>query len=238
LGTSAAATAAEVSTVASNSGTYLVVAGDGNGALSGSGTYRLTLGETGIAAFASVGDTGGAMTGALTYDGTIDVGDLDVLTFTACAGDLINLSMQELTNGSSLTPWIRLYGRDGTLLNTVFSLTNAIVSRVVPLTGSYTLVLGDNSGGFSGSSTYRLTANGLSTGLKLCNPIVAGTNATISGVGARPGAGYILYTSTNVDTPRPWPVLNTNVFDQWGVFFYTNLFNPAEQKRFFDLFEQ
>src|SRR6185295_8353919 len=36
------ALAGEVSVTATNSGTFVVLAGDGNGALSGSGTYRLT----------------------------------------------------------------------------------------------------------------------------------------------------------------------------------------------------
>jgi hypothetical protein len=239
VGSASGASAAEVSAAASGSGTYLVVVGDGNGALSGSGNYRLTLAKTGDAAAVAAGDSGGAMNGAASYDGNIDVGDLDVLTFTACAGDPINLRMNELAAGSSLTPWIRLYGRDGTLLNSVSGAATATIVRTAPVGGSYTVVLGDGNGALSGSGAYRLTVNSLSGSLKLCDPIVSGTNAAITGVGGITNGGYILYTTTNVATALGlWTPVRTNQFDQFGVFVFTNVFSHTELQRYFILFEQ
>ena len=42
------------------------------------------------------------------------------------------------------------------------------------------------------------------------------------------------YTTTNLATPATlWMPIQTNRFDQYGVFEYTNAFNPAEHQRFF-----
>ena len=50
------------------------------------------------------------MTGAESYDGMIDTGDLDVWTFSARAGEIISIHATELTSGSPLSPQLRLYG--------------------------------------------------------------------------------------------------------------------------------
>src|SRR5207249_1580724 len=72
--------AGEVAITATNTGTFLVVVGDGNGALSGTGTYRLTLAKTDDAVVVSPGDEGGPLTTRLTHVLTVDTGDLDVWT--------------------------------------------------------------------------------------------------------------------------------------------------------------
>jgi hypothetical protein len=188
----------------------------------------------------SAGDEGGSLNGAGTYDGMLDVGDLDVWSFTACAGDGILLRMDELVANSSLTPWIRLYGRDGVLLDTVSDASTAPINRTAPASGNYTVVVADFSGGYAGSGTYRLTVNGLSDALQLCIPSIAGTNLNLIGVGGTPGATYVILTTTNITTPlNLWTPIRTNQFDQFGVFNYTltNLFNPPEPKRFFRLWQ-
>jgi len=63
LRSSADSTAAEVSIRATNSGTFIVVVGDGNGGLFGSGDYRLTLAKTGDPVLVSAGDEGGSLSG-------------------------------------------------------------------------------------------------------------------------------------------------------------------------------
>jgi hypothetical protein len=78
--------------------------------------------------------------------------------------------------------------------------------------------------------------NGLSGGLKDCVPVIFGANVHLSGVGGPPGTNFVLYTATNIATPIAlWTPVLTNHFDQFGVFDYTNGFNPAERQRYFRL---
>ena len=237
LGSGFGGVAGEASTTATNTGTFLVVIGDGNGAFSGSGNYRLTLAKTGALVLVSPGDEGGAFTGASTYDGTIDPGDLDVYYFTACQGQGLLIRMDELVTGSPLSPSLRLYGRNGALLESVAGAASAQISLVATNPGVFLLVAGDGSTGFSGSGTYQLTTDNLSAGLKLCPPVVvAGTNADVVAIGGGPGTSLVLSTQTNVAAPLSlWTPLVTNQFDGFGVFSYTNAFNRAERSRFFDL---
>jgi len=228
-------TAAEVAATATGSGTYLVVATDFSSGYGGSGGYRLTLAKTGSPVVTAAGDEGGPLTGAGIYNGAIDVGDLDVWTFTACAGDTISLQMQALT-GSPFTPWIRLYGRDGTLLNTIAGTPSVQVVRSAPATGNYLLVLTDDSSAYAGSGTYQLTVNKLTDGLKECTPILAGTNVLLSEVGGQSGATFVLYSATNVTTPlASWNPIATNLFDGFGTFTITNAINTNIPQQYFIL---
>jgi hypothetical protein len=238
LAASSSAAATEVSFRATNSGTFTFIAADGSSGFAGSGNYRLNLGKTGSAIVISPADEGGLMTGVESYAGNIDVGDLDVWAFNACAGDPIQLQMSELTIGSTLSPWLRLYGRDGVLLDTVTGSSFAQINRLAPASGTYVIVAADGSTGLSGSGAYTLSANGLSSGLKLCMPIISGTNFNFRGIGGTPNATSVLYQTTNVATPVALlsPVL-TNQFDSFGVFSVTNSFNPAIHQQYFRLAE-
>ena len=232
------AVAGEVAVTATNSGTFIALVSDGNGAFSGSGIYRLTLATTRSLPLVSPGDEGGPFNGSSNYVGAIDAGDLDVLYFTACRGDGIEARMDELVNGSSLSPWLRLYVRDGVLLKSVSGAATAQISVAATNTGNFFLVAGDGSTGLGGSGAYQLTANGLSAGVKLCIPVIAGTKATLTGIGGPPGTNFILFTHTNVITPFAfWTPLLTNQFDAFGVFNATNPFSRAERERYFRLLE-
>ena len=184
----------------------------------------------------SPNDEGGPMVGTGVYDGTIDTGDIDSWSFTVCAGDIISINVAELVGGSTLTPWLRLYGRDGVLLkNLSGAATVQFTNFPAPASGTCTVVVSDLTAGWAGTGTYRLTVNGLSDGLKLCPPIIAGTNVNVVGIGGLPGAPFTLLSSTNVATPIVlWTPL-TNQFDQFGVMNITNVFNPGEPQRFFIL---
>jgi hypothetical protein len=63
----------------------------------------------------------------------------------------------------------------------------------------------------------------------------SGTNLNVLGVGGNGANSYTLLTSTNAATPlASWSTV-PGQFDQYGVFTYTNLYNPAESQRFFYL---
>jgi hypothetical protein len=145
--------------------------------------------------------------------------------------------MDELVGSSSLTPWLRLYGRNGTLLGSVSGAATAQVSVSATNSGTFTVVASDNSSFYAGTGTYQLTVNGLSDGLKLCIPLIVGTNVNLAGVGGTASAEFRLYTATNITTPAAsWTPIRTNQFDQFGVFTYTNHINRAERERYFRLF--
>jgi hypothetical protein len=231
--------AAEVSFRATNSGTFTVVAGDFSGGYGGSGSYRLTLAKTGSSIVVSAGDEGGPLNGSLSYDGTNDVGDLDIYFFTACVGEPLSLRMDELLAGSSLTPWLRLYGRDGVLIRSVSGVATAQFAVIATNTGVFTIVASDGSGTYGGSGGYRLTANALIAGVRFCNPIISGTNLVMGVVGGRTNATFVLFTETNITTPVAlWSPVLTNQFDSFGVFSRTSVLLRTEPKRFYELQQQ
>ncbi len=230
----ASGVASEVAFRATNSGTFTLVAGDYSNAYGGTGAYRLTLAKTGSPVEVSPGDEGGPLDGSDTYNGTLDTGDLDVFYFTLCRGDDILVRMEELNVGSSLTPLIRLYGREGTLIRSVSGAATAQVSVLATNTGTFVLVLGDLSNAYAGSGAYRLTVNGLSAGLKMCVPGIAGTNAALSGVGGLSGEEFVVLTSPLVEAPlATWTPLFTNLFDFYGTFNRTSRFISTEPRRFY-----
>lgn len=231
--------ATEVSMRATNSGTFLVVAGDGNGSLSGSGDYRLTLARTRGSLETAPGDEGGWLEADVNPEGTITVGDLDVFAFTICKGEIIHLQLDELTDNDLFFPGLRLFGPEGTLIRSASGATAATINLITTNAGTFVIIAGDNNGGLYGSGTYRLTANGLSAGLKLCLPTFTGTNAHMAGIGGVSNATFILFTQTNAATPlASWTPILTNQFDQYGVFTRTNVSGRYEPERYFHLLQK
>jgi hypothetical protein len=225
-------TAGEVAVQATESGTFTVVIGDGSQFLGDSGDYQLTLAKTVSPVEVSPGDEGGPMTGIDVYDGNIDIGDLDVWSFTAFSGNTISINVTELVSGSPLVPWVRLYGRDGTLLKSVSGAATAGFVMSAPATGSYLVVVGDGSQFLGDSGTYAMTVNGLSDSLRVGIPSISRTNYHFDEVGGVPNSTFILLTTTNLAKPANlWTPVLTNQFDQFGVFSYTNIYNPVLQKQ-------
>ena len=164
-------------------------------------------------------------------NGTIDTGDMDIFRFGVCRADTITLSVQKLTG--TFTPRIRLYARDGTLLATAFNSTLASIGFTPPNSGVFTAIVDGN--GVNDSGTYLLTGNGFTDELNLCPPLfISGTNIDFAGTGGNPNATFVLYTSTNVTTPRAlWTPILTNQFDSFGAFELTNSFTGGLRQQFF-----
>lgn len=235
------AAVSEVTLRATNSGTFLVVTGNNDyNNNAGSGTYVLTLAKTGEPALAVDGDQGGAFGGSGNYNGTIALGDLDVWTFTTCAGEWIDIRADEIVQTNSFAPWVRLYGPNGVLIGSSFGAAFGQVARSATNSGNHTVVIGNNDYyNNAGSGTYALTVNGLRDDFRLCNPTFSGTNANVGAVGGEPGATFILFTQTNVATPLvSWTPILTNQFDQYGVFIRSNVSGRYEPQRYFFLFQQ
>jgi len=227
--------ASEVTARATNSGVYTVIAADLNtGFFVGSGTYRIKLVKTGRPLVIENTDAGGLMTGQTNYDGSLDVGGMAVWEFTACKGDPINLGVGELVGGSSLTPSIRLFSWDGSLLKSASGAGSAQISLVAPGSGTYTVVVSDVTAFFTGSGGFRLSVNGLTTGLKIC-PEGANTQNSYVRLTGADSPGFTLLTSTNVDTPvQLWERIPASQFDIYDNLNYTNSLTPVgEARRFF-----
>jgi len=148
--------AAEAAVTATTSGTHLVVVGDHGTGYEGTGTYRLTLAHTGSAVTVSPGDEGGPLNAGLST-GIIDVGDLDVWTLTASAGEAIVVTLEEVAGAGQLTPHLRIYGPSGSLMRNTWGDAWAQASVTATVSGTHLVVVGDHGAGIAGVGGYRLT---------------------------------------------------------------------------------
>jgi hypothetical protein len=143
--------AAEFAFTPTNSGTFSVLLSDGNyGGSAGTGTYQLSYIKVPGSFVVSPGDEGGNMTNGVVYSGTNSLGDLDVWSFYGTPGDS-NIFRIGTTN---FTPWLRLYGPDGSLVTQAFTANTGNRTNSLPYVvtngGIYTLV----------SSAYYVTQSG------------------------------------------------------------------------------
>jgi hypothetical protein len=232
----------EIALTTTSGGTFTVLVSDSSYyGFGGTGKYRLYFAKF-PGAFV-IADDGGPLTNGGNRESTILLGDLDLWYFTACRGDHIVLRSAQLSTTDRFNPWMRLYGPDGVLIADSGN-DNSDTVREIALTttnsGAFTVLVSDSSYyGFGGTGNYRLNVNGLSAGLNLCIPIISGTSLTLDGIGGVPNAIFVLYTSTNVATPAAlWTPILTNHFDQFGVFNYGSLYDPAVANQFFLLQQQ
>lgn len=195
------------------------------------GTYVLNLAQLPEPFVVSAGDQGGDMTGGSNYTGAISLGDQDLWAFTACTGDAIDLTL----NTTNFSGNIELYGPNGALLKpTTINSTTVSISYTATNCGTFTVLV--SAYFIGGTGAYGLTVNGLVYELKECPPRISGTNFTFNEVGGNTNANatFVLYSTTNIATPFGlWTPVLTNQFDQFGVFDYTNGYNPAMGFQFF-----
>jgi hypothetical protein len=211
---------------ATNSGTFTVLVS--SAATDGVGTYVLNLAQMPESFIVPSGDPGGAMTGSANYAGTITLGDQDMFSFTACTGDSIDLDLKT----TNFNGYIELYGSNGALLKSDGGSTILSIAYTATNCGTFTILVSAYSSG--GTGTYGLTVNGLEDTMRVCFPVISGTSLTVNGVGGPTNAGFVLYSATNIATPFGlWTPVLTNQFNQFGVFSYTNGYNPAQQQKYF-----
>jgi hypothetical protein len=151
---------------AQEGGTFLVVVSDGYLAHSGdsygnTGTYRLNLATTASPVTTSAGDEGGDLVNGATQPGSIHLGDLDLWTFTASAGEGIVVRAGEMTDAGNFEPWVRLYSPSGTLLDSEAGDVASEVVATAQESGTFLVVVSDGYLAHSGDSygntgTYRL----------------------------------------------------------------------------------
>jgi len=232
LGDSVGSAMSEVTTRATNSGTFtVVVANADNFAPTGNGSYRLTVAKTGAVLFIASYDEGGPLTNSVVYLATNGIAGVDVWWFNACPGDGIHLQVTKLTGGADFSPELVLYAPDGTLLNRAAGTTSAQINRSAPMPGSYLLIATATNAGLG---IYQLTGSGFANGLKLCQPQIVDADLVVSTVGGRAGSNYVMLATTNVALPvNSWTPIRTNQFGIFGECSVTNVFNAEIPQQYF-----
>lgn len=174
-----ASSANEVTLTNSVAGTYTVVVGDASQNLDGiddTGDYRLHIAKT-QGPFI-VGDEGGNLLPPGGYGGNSDVGDLDMWSFCAGAGDAIVARVDEYSDlNGHFDPGVRLYGPAGNLLDLDVRAASAQVSVNATVSGTYTLIVGDgnvNLDGIDDPGAYTLSISGTNGCAFTCVPPAAG----------------------------------------------------------------
>jgi hypothetical protein len=133
------------------SGTYTVVVYDwSSNSLAGAGDYQLHFVK-------GPGATEhGALTPGTVVSGTIEKGDVDSYSFTADAGEAVQLRFVDVA-GSTLTPGLAVYGPTGAAASWDYRSDVAYASFNAAVSGTYTVVVYDwSSGSLAGTGDYAL----------------------------------------------------------------------------------
>lgn len=149
------AAAAQVQTNAPLTGTYMAVLSTADVGNDATGDYVVTLARAPGTFTISPGDQGGVGTNGGNNLGTINVGDLDVYTFTAGLGTPFAVSIGEVT-GTDFNPWIRVVSPSGSVIGNAWNVAAAQFSAIAPLAGQYTVIVSTADVGNDGSGDYRL----------------------------------------------------------------------------------
>ena len=224
----------EILTRATNAGLHTIVV---SGAFLGAaGTYQIHLFQNPGSLFTSENDEGGLVLGASAKTGTIRAADLDPWAFTSCLGDVISITATQTSPNGRLLPWLRLFGRDGSVLASKSGGNTVTLTAKAPSDGTYVLVISDASSSTAGAGDYELQFGGLSAGIKLCRPNVSGGLLTLTAAGAEPGQSYILTTSQDLTLPSTlWEPITTNVFGSFGEMLYQGPYRPEISAQYFKL---
>ena len=228
---------AEVSVRTTNTGRFTIIVSAVFAG--GAGTYQLHLIKAPGDFFIPVADEGGPITPDSALTGSIQFGDMDPWVFTGCEGEAISIQIDELSGGSGFQPRIRLFGRDGTLLDNKAGASTARIDLKAPATGNYTIVVSDASGTGNGTGGYKLNVRGRYQGLQLCIPIVSGPNIKLNMGGGQPGAEYVISSTTNISIPLGlWVPVATNRFGIYGESTFSEPALPGVMSRFFRTIEK
>ena len=157
LGSVSGVLAQQIDATATVSGAYTVIVASGDAGFDASGPYTLTLAKSPGAFIISGGDEGGVMTNGNNHTGTIHVGDLDLWSFQANAGEALTVSIGETGVAGVFTPWIRLQSPTGQDLGNLSGVAATQINTNATVTGTYHVIVGSADAGFDATGTYTLT---------------------------------------------------------------------------------
>ena len=136
---------------------YTVIVASGDAGLDGAGAYTLTLAKSPGPITISGGDDGGALTNGDNHTGIIHVGDLDMWSFQAVAGEALTVGIGETGPNSAFVPWIRLRSPTGQNLGSQSGVMAAQINVTATVTGTYTVVVASGDVGLDDAGSYTLT---------------------------------------------------------------------------------
>jgi choice-of-anchor C domain-containing protein len=132
-----------------NSGTFRV---DVRSLYAGnSGEYRLSFARAPGVFVTPPGDEGGMLTNGALHAGTSELGDEDLWSFTANAGDQITLRAGRVSGSASYSVFLRLYGTNGALLATEAYANDTYLTYRTTNSGTFNVVVGSYYAGYTGS---------------------------------------------------------------------------------------
>ena len=224
--------ASEVTAKVTNNGIMTVIATDNSAYYTGDGAYTIKLAQSGAPIELATGDEGGPLNGSAEYTGNLEVGGVNISGIYLVRRKHHHDRRQQPHQRGIADALAAPLRPGGGLLQTASGSQGARVTATAPSTGTYTVVLTDDSSYYSGSGNYQMTVNGLSAGLKLCDPEPTGTSVVLSGVGGIALSNYVLLTSTTLTT-NSWTPVETNTYNVYGGFEITNELDLKEPARFF-----
>jgi hypothetical protein len=150
------AAAAQVQVNASLTGTYTVILSTADAGNEATGDYRVNLVRAPGTPTVSPGDEGGPATNGAIHTGTVDVGDLDVYTFTTNQGNPFAVSIGEITGTADFTPWIRVVAPNGAVVGNTWNAAAAQVSAIAQVSGTFTVIVSTADAGNDATGDYRI----------------------------------------------------------------------------------
>jgi trimeric autotransporter adhesin len=160
-GSEAGALAAQVAFTATLTGTYTVVVASYDSGFDAVGDYVLRLAKAPGVFSVPTDDHGGPLIDGTSHPGRIEIGDLDMWSFTACAGSALTVNINEVPVGPGVPdpgffPWIRVYNALGALVSggSQAGNTTAQVSTTATVSGLFTVVVGTYDSGFDATGDY------------------------------------------------------------------------------------
>lgn len=163
------------------SGTYTVVVRDDSSGFDATGAYALFYAKAPGAA------DDGCVPGGGFASGFIELGDIDSFNFSANAGAFLNVTVTDLDE-SGFSPGIALLGPNGNFIRFARGTTTASITETLAETGTYTLILRDDSSGFDAVGNYRLNVSG--SGIVCPSALCNGLAVTVDlNLGQTPGPG-------------------------------------------------
>jgi len=144
-----------VAHTASVSGNFTVTLQDASFTPDGTGNYEIYFTLSKGPFTVPSGDEGGSISSGERHIGTIDLGDMDLWSFEASAGEGIRLAVGEIS-GSGFAPFLLLYGPDGSLLGSNSGTSSADVVLTAAVAGTYTVLVQDGTSDVTGTGAYEL----------------------------------------------------------------------------------
>ena len=156
-GSSSSTSSARLDYISESSGTFSLQVDSALAA--GTGNYRVDFVRLPGAVAIPAGETGGPLDNEASSEGAIAVGDLDVWTFSADAGNLVELRAAQLSGGTGFVPRMRVFDSTGHLVgdaagDSASSTSEARFSFRPQATNSFSVVVDSSTA--EGAGNYRL----------------------------------------------------------------------------------